>query len=135
VLRRGEGFLAGAFAGAFAAGFTGAFFGGGPGLYSSITLLIVAIGRPGLLKLSLPSGRITESFSPSTDTWSTTSAGNSIVMNSSPDGATAFMPPGPAPPLMRSNRSFSVRNSLWTTARSINVLSIVNTPTVAVYLR
>ena len=35
----------GFFAGAFLAG---AFFGGGPGRYSSITLLTVAIGRPAL---------------------------------------------------------------------------------------
>ena len=58
------GFLAGAF-------FAGAFFGAGPGVNSSITLLMVAIGRPGAVKLSVPSGRMTVSFSPSTDTWST----------------------------------------------------------------
>ena len=58
-----------------------------------------------------------------------------MVMNSSPDGATAFTPPGPAPPPIRSNKSFSVLNSLCTTARSTSVLSIVSTPIVAVYLR
>ena len=42
----------------------GAGFGGGAGLYCSITLLITAIGRPGAVKLSVPSTRMTESFSP-----------------------------------------------------------------------
>ena len=43
---------------------------------------MLAIGRPGLVKLSMPSGRITDSFSPRIDTCSSTSAGSSIVMNS-----------------------------------------------------
>ena len=96
---------------------------------------MLAIGRPGLVKLSTPSGRITDSFSPSTDTCSPISAGNSMMIGSAPDGATALTPPGPAPPPMRSNKSFSVRNSLNTTARSTSVLSIDSTPTVAVYFR
>ena len=58
-----------------------------------------------------------------------------MVMNSVPLGATAFTPPGAAPPAMRSNRSASLRNSDWITARSTRVLSIVRTPTVAVYWR
>ena len=90
----------------------GGHLGGGPGTNSSITLLIVAIGRPGLVKVSLPSGRITDSFSPRIATCSCTSAGSSIMMNSEPVGATALTPPGPAPPAIRSNRSVSTLNSL-----------------------
>ena len=96
---------------------------------------MVASGRPSDTNVSVPSGRMTVSFSPSTLTCSPTFSGSCIVMNSVPLGATAFTPPGPAPPAMRSNRSCSVRNSLWITARSISVLSMVSTPIVAVYFR
>ena len=55
-----------------------------------------------------------------------------MTIDSLPVGATAFTPPGPAPPPMRSTRSAALRNSLCTTARLISVLSIVSTPMVAV---
>src|SRR5262245_30148794 len=106
--------------------------GGGAGLYSSITLLITAIGRPGAMKLSLPSIRTTESFSP-TMLMLCSSSGISRVIVSSPVGATALSPPGPLPPPTRSNRSPALRNSLCTTARDSSVLSAVMAPTVAVY--
>jgi hypothetical protein len=96
---------------------------------------MVATGRPGDRNVSVPSGRTTMSLSPRMLTCSPTDSGSSMVTSSEPLGATAFTPPGPAPPAMRSKRSFSVLNSDWTTARSINVLSRVSTPTVAMYFR
>src|SRR6185503_15355172 len=88
----------------------GAGFGGGAGLYSSMTLLITAMGRPGAVKLSAPSTRTTDSLSPSILT-PFSSASTTNTMCSEPVGATAFSPPGPLPPLIRSTRSAAVRNS------------------------
>src|SRR5262245_10906188 len=110
----------------------GAAFGGGAGLYCSITLLITAIGRPGAVKLSVPSTRMTVSFSPTMLTLCS-SSGISSTMVSVPVGATAFSPPGLPPPPTRSTRSAALRNSLWTTARDSSVVSAAITPTVAVY--
>jgi hypothetical protein len=62
-------------------------------------------------------------------------AGMTTVIGSAPMGATAFTPPGPAPPDTRSSRSAPVRNTLCTTARVSSVLSAVSTPIVAVYCR
>ena len=104
---------------------------GGAGLYSSITLLMIATGRPGSVKLSTPSRRSTASFSPRMLTRCSVS-GIWIEIGSDPVGATAFTPPGPAPPPIRSTRSLGLRNSLCTTARESSVLSIVSTPIVAV---
>jgi len=55
-----------------------------------------------------------------------------IVIDSWPVGATAFTPAGPAPPEMRSTRSFAERNSFSTTARLMSVLSAVSAPITAV---
>ena len=54
------------------------------------------------------------------------------VTCSTPVGATAFTPAGPAPPPTRSTRSAALRNSLWTTARLMSVLSMVMMPMPAV---
>ena len=76
----------------------GAGFGGGAGRYSSITLLITAIGRPGAVKLSdavdaddrqLLAQMLTPFFFV---------LGTTITIGSAPVGATAFSPPGPLPP-------------------------------------
>ena len=56
-----------------------------------------------------------------------------ITTCSRPIGATAFTPPGPAPPEIRSYKSAAVRNSVWTAPRSSNSPFIVSTPTTAVY--
>ena len=91
----------------------------------------MAIGRPGALKLSVPSGLTIDSFSPRMLTVCS-SAGIVTLIDSEPVGATALTPPGPAPPDTRSIRSAGVRNSFCTTARVSSVLSAVNTPIVVV---
>ena len=91
----------------------------------------MAIGRPDALKVSMLSGRTTDSFSPRMLTC-IASSGMTIDTGSVPVGATAFKPPGPLPPEMRSARSACERNSFCTMARETSVLSIVSTPIVAV---
>jgi len=96
-----------------------------------LKLLTTATGRLALVNRSVPSRPITDSFSPRMPT-SFTPAGISSTIRSTPVGATALTPPGPAPPEMRSNRSLAVRNSLNTTPRVSSLPSIVSTPIVAV---